>query len=190
MLQRPSGIEVGHHEGSVSVGLTIRDAHPDECSALGGLLVEVYSGLDGFPKPADQPGYYEMLANIGAFTGKPGARVLVALSAWGQLVGGVIYFGDMAEYGSGGTATSVRNASGIRLLGVSPEHRGLGVGRALTHACIELARQQAHAEVILHTTAAMQVAWRMYEKLGFVRSQDLDFLQQGLPVFGFRLRLK
>lgn len=190
MVQRQSAIEVGHDGGAVSVGLTIRDVRPDEAGALGRLLVEVYAGLDGFPKPVDQPRYYEILANIGAFTARPGARVLVALSTWGQLLGGVVYFGDMAEYGSGGTATSVRNASGIRLLGVDPEHRGLGVGRALTHACIELAKQQGHAEVILHTTAPMQTAWRMYEKLGFLRSEDLDFLQQRLPVFGFRLRLK
>jgi RimJ/RimL family protein N-acetyltransferase len=35
----------------------------------------------------------------------------------------------------------------------------------------------------------MPVAWRLYEKLGFERSKDLDFSQDGLPVFGFRLWL-
>jgi len=35
----------------------------------------------------------------------------------------------------------------------------------------------------------MQVAWGMYEKLGFVRSEDLDFEQEGIPVLGFRLVL-
>ena len=170
--------------------VTIRDVRPDECRGLGRLLVAVYSSLEGFPTPVDQPHYYDLLANIGAFTEKRGARVLVAVSAAGELVGGVVYFSDMAEYGSGGTATSVLDASGIRLLGVSPAHRKLGAGEALTHACIEAARQKGHSEVILHTTAAMQAAWRLYEKLGFVRSEDLDFSQQGLPVFGFRLRLK
>jgi GNAT superfamily N-acetyltransferase len=144
----------------VSTELTIRDARPDEFTALGRLLVEVYSGLAGFPTEAAQPQYYELLADIGRF------------------------------YGSGGTATSVKNASGIRLLGVSTRYRNLGAGRALTQACIELARKAGRAEVILHTTRAMQVAWRLYESLGFVRSEDLDFSQQGLPVFGFRLRLK
>jgi hypothetical protein len=43
--------------------------------------------------------------------------------------------------------------------------------------------------VILHTTAAMRVAWALYERLGFRRSEDLDFMQGELPVFGFRLRL-
>jgi ribosomal protein S18 acetylase RimI-like enzyme len=63
------------------------------------------------------------------------------------------------------------------------------VGRALAQRCIALAREKGHRQVILHTTAAMKVAWRMYEALGFERSPDLDFLQGQLPVFGFRLKL-
>lgn len=169
--------------------LTIRDLHPGEFEALGRLMVEVYSSLDGFPKPADQPRYYEMLAGIGRFTEKPSARVLVAVSPQGPLVGGVVYFGDMAEYGSGGVATSIQGASGIRLLGVDPKFRNAGAGKALAKACIQLARDAGHAQVILHTTQAMRIAWGLYERLGFTRSEDLDFSQQGLPVFGFRLKL-
>lgn len=170
-------------------GLHIRDAHPEEFAPLGRLLVAVYSQLEGFPSPAEQPRYYAMLANIGEFTQKPRARLLVALDPAGALVGGVVYFGDMAHYGSGGSATAVRDASGIRLLGVDPRFRGAGAGRALTERCIALAREAGHREVILHTTAAMRLAWAMYERLGFVRSTDLDFEQQGFPVHGFRLVL-
>jgi ribosomal protein S18 acetylase RimI-like enzyme len=95
----------------------------------------------------------------------------------------------MAHYGGGGIASSVRNASGIRLLGVDPGFRGSGVGRALTTACIQLARDAGHSQVILHSTQAMRIAWGLYERMGFVRSEDLDFVQEGFPVFGFRLRL-
>ena len=153
-------------------------------------MINVYSGLDGFPTPIEQPGYYEMLANIGSFNEEKDTKVLVALSVAGKLVGGVVYFGDMARYGSGGTATSEKNASGIRLLGVDPESRGAGVGKALTNACLQQARDSGHSQVILHTTQAMQVAWELYLKLGFERSPDLDFTQEELPVFGFRLRLE
>ena len=169
--------------------LEIRDARADEFAALGQLLVEVYSHLEGFPTPAEQPAYYAMLADIGRFTERPEARVLVARHAERGLVGGVVYFGDMAHYGSGGTATQAREASGIRLLGVSAAARGLGVGRALTEACIAAARARGHREVILHTTQAMPVAWALYERMGFRRSEDLNFLQSGFPVFGFRLAL-
>ncbi|GLH74867.1 N-acetyltransferase [Geothrix limicola] len=173
----------------MTMPLTIRDLQEAESEALGRLMVEVYSGLEGFPTPEEQPRYYELLTHIGRFAEKKDARVLVALTPEGELVGGVVYFGDMAEYGSGGTATTVKNASGIRLLGISPRFRKLGAGRALTLACIDLAREQGHAEVILHTTQAMRVAWQLYERLGFLRSEDLDFMQQELPVFGFRLKL-
>jgi GNAT superfamily N-acetyltransferase len=174
----------------MSNGVTVRDARPDEFGALGRLLVEVYSSLDGFPSPTQQPHYYDLLANVGDFTRRPGARVLVALTPERELCGGVVHFGDMAQYGSGGIATSVKDASGIRLLGVSPQYRNSGAGTALTSTCLQMARQNGHSQVILHTTQAMQVAWRLYEKLGFVRSDDLDFSQQGLPVFGFRLKLQ
>ena len=169
--------------------LSIRDLRQDESEALGRLMIEAYSGLEGFPTPAQQPRYYAMLADIGRFTAIKDARVLVATSAEGELVGGVVYFGDMAEYGSGGIATTIANASGIRLLGIGPAFRGIGAGKALSRACIDLAREQGHSQVILHTTQAMRVAWGLYERLGFARSEDLDFLQDGLPVFGFRLRL-
>lgn len=170
--------------------LTIRDLRPDESDALGRLLVDAYSRLEGFPTPAEQPKYYEMLADIGSFATRPATRVLVALTPDGELAGGVVCFADMAQYGSGGTATTVRNASGIRLLGVDPKFRKTGAGRTLTNACIQLAREAGHDQVILHTTQAMQIAWGLYESLGFTRSDDLDFSQQGLPVFGFRLKLQ
>jgi ribosomal protein S18 acetylase RimI-like enzyme len=170
--------------------LTIRDLRPEECDALGQLLVDAYSGLDGFPTPGQQPAYYEMLANIGSFATRPATRVLVALTPAGALAGGGVYVADRAQDGSGGTASMVPNASGIRLLGVDPKFRRSGAGRALTQACIQLAREAGHDQVILHTTQAMQIAWGLYESLGFARSGDLDFSQQGLPVFGFRLKLR
>jgi len=169
--------------------LYVRELRKDEFAALGKLMVDVYSNLAGFPGPDKQPGYYDMLRNIGRFSEKKDARVLVAISADDELVGGIVYFGDMAEYGSGGTATTVKNASGIRLLGVSARARGMGAGKALARACIQLAKDKAHSHVVLHTTQPMQVAWSLYEKLGFERSKDLDFVQEGLQVFGFRLWL-
>ncbi|KAA3440912.1 GNAT family N-acetyltransferase [Rufibacter hautae] len=169
---------------------TIRKAAPDEFAALGQLMVQVYSQLDGFPKPEEQPAYYQMLSNIGEFTQHPGVEILVAVSEKGTLNGGVVFFRDLQFYGSGGTATQEKNAAGFRLLAVSPEARGLGIGRALTQACIQRAKDHQLSQVIIHSTKAMQTAWKMYEKLGFSRSEDLDFMQGELPVFGFRLHLK
>ena len=170
--------------------MQIRDIRSDEHSVLGQMIVEVYAKLEGFPSPAEQPAYYEMLRGIGAFATLPRCRVLVAATGSNELLGGVIYFGDMRWYGSGGTATSEVNASGIRLLGVHPSARGRGIGRQLSLKCIELAQESGHECVVLHTTQPMRVAWALYEDLGFTRAHDLDFMQGALPVYGFRLTLE
>jgi GNAT superfamily N-acetyltransferase len=171
-----------------ATGFAIRAARPEEYPALGQLLVRVYGQLDGFPKPHEQPKYYEMLENIGNLALKPDTQLLVA-AAGDRILGGLVYFSDMAQYGSGGTATREKNASGFRLLGVAPEARGMGVAKALVEQCIAMARERGHAQVVIHTTGAMQVAWKLYEARGFKRSEDLDFMQGDLQVYGFRLRL-
>jgi GNAT superfamily N-acetyltransferase len=169
--------------------LIVRNAYPGEFEEIGKLIVMVYSQLDGFPKESDQPDYYKMLANVGDLTNKPQTELLVAVSSDGKISGGVVYFGDMSNYGSGGAATQEKNSAGFRLLFVNPSARGQGIGTLLTNECIRKARKNKAVQVIIHTTMAMQTAWKMYEKLGFIRSTDLDFIQGELPVFGFRLKL-
>lgn len=168
---------------------TVRNAKPGEFEQVGKLMVQVYSQLEGFPKQTEQPEYYKMLANIGDFIHKPGTELLVAVSADGKIAGGVVYFSNMQHYGSGGTATNELNASGFRLLAVDPLARGLGIGKLLTNECIRKAKDNKHSQLIIHSTKAMQTAWNMYENMGFKRSEDLDFIQGKLPVFGFRLAL-
>lgn len=167
----------------------VRNAIPGEFDRIGKLMVQVYSQLEGFPKESEQPDYYKMLSNIGEFTNKPGTELLVATSTEGKLAGAVVFFSDMKYYGSGGTATLEQNASGFRLLAVDPLTRGQGIGKLLTIECIRKAKTKNLHQMIIHSTMAMQTAWKMYEKFGFKRSEDLDFMQGQLPVYGFRLLL-
>lgn len=167
----------------------VRNALSDEFQEIGRLMVSVYSSLKGFPSPKEQPKYYEMLSNIGEQTNKPCTELLAAVNKDGKVLGAVVYFSDMLYYGSGGSATQEKNASGFRLLAVDEVARGMGVGKALSEACIKKARDDANQQLIIHTTSAMQIAWAMYEKLGFKSSKDLDFMQQDLQVFGFRKEL-
>jgi ribosomal protein S18 acetylase RimI-like enzyme len=96
----------------------------------------------------------------------------------------------MQYYGSGGTATKEQHAAGFRLLAVDPLVRGKGIGKLLTRACIAKAKEKKLDQLIIHTTLAMKNAWTMYEGLGFKRSEDLEFMQGQLPVFGFRLSIR
>lgn len=167
----------------------VRNAKPQEFLEIGKLMVQVYSQLEGFPKESEQPNYYKMLANVGELTKKPETELLVAVSAEDKIAGAVVYFSDMKYYGSGGTATKELNSSGFRLLAVSLLSRGKGIGKLLTNECIRKSKDKKLYQMIIHTTMAMQTAWKMYEDLGFERSEDLDFMQGELTVFGFRLLL-
>ncbi|ESU24929.1 N-acetyltransferase GCN5 [Flavobacterium enshiense DK69] len=168
---------------------TIRNAKPEEFAEIGNMMVQVYSQLEGFPKESEQPNYYKMLANIGDLTNNPGTELLVAVSSDNEITGGVVFFSEMKYYGSGGTATKEVNSAGFRLLAVSPKARGNGVGKLLTVECIEKAKNKKLNQIIIHSTKSMDIAWKMYENIGFKRSEDLDFMQGDLPVFGFRLKL-
>lgn len=167
----------------------IRPARAEELSTLGNLVADAYAALPGMPTPEVQPGYYAMVRDAAARTRNPAIKVIAAVTPAGELVGSADFIEDMAHYGSGGTATRRVGASGIRLLAVAPDARGLGIGKALTRHCIEAARALGRSAVVLHTTRAMETAWRMYEQLGFRRSPDLDFRQGELEVFGFELPL-
>ncbi len=78
----------------------------------------------------------------------------------------------------------------IRLLAVDPAFRSRGIGRFLTDACIDRARTQGAPTVGLHTTEAMDVARKMYEKMGFERISDYDFYPTpSIAVLAYRLNL-
>ena len=170
--------------------LTIRPARPAEYEALGKMLVAAYAALPGMPSSAEQPDYYAMLADVAARARKPALTVFVATDAGGNPLGSIDFIDDMTQYGSGGTASTVTDAAGVRLLAVEDAARGKGVGKALTLFCIDRAREIGKRRLVLHTTRVMHAAWAMYEGLGFVRFPEIDFRQGNLDVFGFLLSLK
>ncbi|WP_022669297.1 GNAT family N-acetyltransferase [Desulfospira joergensenii] len=167
----------------------IRLAGPGEYEDLGRMTARAYEELPGMPGLAEQPDYYSMIQDVEGRAALPGILIFVAVSPGNDLLGGVTFVGNMAYYHSGGSAGENTDYSGIRLLAVRPGARNIGVGRALTGACIQRAAQIGRRGVILHTTDSMKVAWKMYERMGFSRSPDLDFIQGQLSVFGFRLKL-
>lgn len=169
----------------MSVEISI--ATDENFEQIGQLMVDVYANLEGFPSPEEQPSYYKTLANIGDFAQKDSVEILMATKD-GDILGAVVYINDMRDYGSNADVAHERDAAAFRLLAVSNKARRLGIGKLLTNACIEKAKSNGLNQVIIHTTDSMKVAWGMYEKIGFKRSEDLDFLQSGMPVYGFRMK--
>ncbi len=168
--------------------INVSIAEDKDYREVGELMVDVYASLEGFPSPEEQPEYYHVLANIGEFAQKDSVDIIIARKD-GKILGAVVYINDLADYSANINLEEEKDSAAFRLLAVSNDARGLGIGKLLTNACIEKAKSNGLKQMIIHTTDAMKVAWGMYEKMGFVRSKDLDFFQVGMPVLGFRMKL-
>ncbi|MFV0286207.1 MAG: GNAT family N-acetyltransferase [Demequina sp.] len=64
----------------------------------------------------------------------------------------------------------------LRMLAVSPLERGRGIGATLTKAALEMARERGATRVVLSTMESMHTAHRLYERMGFHRREDLDWV--------------
>lgn len=164
----------------------VREAINSEFEEIGELMVDAYSNLPGFLTIQTAPEYFEKLKNIGDLTRNPSIKIFAAVSDENEIGGAVVYFSDMQFYGSAGTATQVRDAGGFRFLAIHHNFRGHGLGKLLTNYCIQYAKREQQKQLVIHTTNAMKIAWGMYERMGFERSDDLDFRKGELEVFGFR----
>lgn len=169
------------------MSIIIRDAYPTEYDKIGQLLVNVYSNLEGFPTPTNQPKYYKKLLNIGDLTNS--ATTLIVAQEDETIVGAALYITDMHYYGSRGAANALKNSAGFRFLAVALEAQGKGIGKLLCKECIHRTRQLGYGQLIIHSTEAMKTAWQLYLKLGFERTPALDFSWDGYGVYGFKLSI-
>ena len=148
--------------------ITIRQATPDEYTALGEITAQAYLG-DGLLDFGEADQYVGELRDVAKRA--VAAEVLVAVEA-GRVLGGVTFVpagGPMADIARAGEAE-------IRMLAVAPEARGRGTGEALVRACVERARAvDGCVRVVLSTQRTMHAAHRIYERLGFVRTPERDW---------------
>ena len=162
----------------------IRPIRPEEYEALGELIVAAYHSI-GFEMP-HQDVYDVQLRNVAHRAAA--SCVLVAATPAGELLGGVTYVSGpqdplSQELGEG--------EAGIRMLAVAPAAQGLGVGRALTTACLDRARADGRCRMVLHTGTWMPVAICLYESMGFVRDPAIDFSPApGIDLLGYGLDLE
>ena len=63
----------------------------------------------------------------------------------------------------------------IRMLAVDPSQQARGIGRALTAACLERAREEGRSGVALYTRPWNAAAHRLYQSFDFVRDPDRDW---------------
>jgi ribosomal protein S18 acetylase RimI-like enzyme len=96
--------------------------------------------------------------------------LMVAESA-GEIRGAVKFYPDARQSAMGRWP---EGAAAIRILAVSPQARGRGLGTLLTRECLRRARDQKIPTIFLYTGAFMAAARHIYEKLGFKRALEFD----------------
>jgi len=161
--------------------VTVRLARPEEFVAIGEISVAAYE-RDG---QLVGSGYAEHLADV-AGRAEVG-EVYVAVDEGGELLGSVTFTlpgTALAELSGPGEAE-------FRMLAVAPAAWGRGVGSLLAQACIARAQELDATAVMICTRSFATVAQTIYEKLGFVRVPDRDWMPApGISLLALRLDLR
>jgi ribosomal protein S18 acetylase RimI-like enzyme len=156
------------------VQITIRTARPEDYAAAGEVAVEAYRTID-----PDLGSYESRLRDVAGRTAD--ATVLVALVD-GRVVGTATYVpgpdSTLAESDDPGDA-------GLRMVAVSPDAAGRGIGTALVRHALELARRGGRRRLVLLTRPQMHAAHAVYRRLGFSRAPELDESWQDVTLLGF-----
>jgi len=147
------------------MSVVVRLAGPHDFDAVGELTVAAYarSGQLG-------DDYARQLRDVAARVDL--GEVLVAQDEdSGQVLGTVTFVlpgSELAELSRPGEAE-------FRMLAVTSGAQGRGVGEALVRACVERARTVGASALVLYTRDGPSAARRLYERLGFVRTPELDW---------------
>lgn len=163
----------------------VRDARDEDRAAVRALTLQAYSEYERVMEPSAWAGLEQAVRRT--VESESDAERIVAEHD-GRIVGSVMLLpAESATYGGSVEAPPWPE---LRLLAVSPEARGMGVGRLLVDECARRARASGATELGLHTSKSMETAIGMYRRMGFVRAPEHDFQPEGAElVEGYRLRL-
>jgi GNAT superfamily N-acetyltransferase len=163
----------------------IRDTLPSEMDAVLALTLAAYAQYEPLLPPSLWDAYR---ANIIETITAPDPVERIVAERDGVLIGSVLLYPPQAAAYAGQADAPVLPE--IRLLAVPPAARGQGVAKALMAECLQRAQQMEAPAISLHTFDMMDVAMRMYERMGFVREPATDFFPaEGVVIKGYRLDL-
>ena len=166
--------------------LRIRDARPGDEEAIREVTLAAYQEYAA-QLPSHWEAYRENILSTLADVAPAGQMVA---ERDGRIVGAVLLYPTGAFMPTPDGAPVRMPSPEVRLLAVAPGERGGGIGAALMQECVGRARAFGATDLTLHTTDMMRAAMRLYERLGFVAAQELDFHPApGLTIKGYRLGL-
>ena len=162
----------------------VRDAGVEDLDQVSLLIRDAYQEYQANFSPEVWEGYARDIMDVRS---RLDTSELIVAENSGRLVGAVTFYPNTSPSDQGGWPAGW---TGIRLLAVHPDARGMGIGRALMDECLRRSRLLSATALGLHTTELMGIARGMYERMGFVRVPEYDF-QAGpeVVVLGYRLDL-
>jgi ribosomal protein S18 acetylase RimI-like enzyme len=158
----------------------VRLALPSDHEAVARIIVEVFVG-EGYTSPALDG----RLRDVAEWA--DGLDLLVAVDAGtGEVLGTASLLGSgraLAQIAAEGEAE-------MRLLATRADTRARGVGSALVRECVDRARRLGCGRLVLSTQLKMTSARRLYERFGFERMPERDWIGASgrrMLVYGRRL---
>jgi ribosomal protein S18 acetylase RimI-like enzyme len=151
----------------------------DDLARFGQIVVSAYHALPDHPS---LPGYDEELSDV---AGRVRDGAVFGAFDRGSPVGCVTYVGDPSHRHAEGLQP---DEASFRMLAVSTDAQGRGVGEALVTRCLDEARADGRAAVFVYSGEWMRAAHRLYHRLGFVRELERDWRVDalGFTLLGYR----
>jgi ribosomal protein S18 acetylase RimI-like enzyme len=166
----------------VAASFLVRTARPAEYPAIGALSVAAYEA-DG--QLAAGTGYEKVLADV-ADRAAHGQVLCAVDSDTGEVLGSVLFVLPGSRYAE----LSRPGEAEFRTLAVAPGAQRRGVGEALVRACQARALAAGCSAIVISVRDFSLPARRLYERLGFVRTPELDWTPlPGVELLGLRLDL-
>lgn len=168
--------------------MEVRRVRPDEFEEAGRITALAYLEFasDEEEDPDDEwswAGYRKRLADV---AGRDSIAIVLVAVEQGRILGTLTL--ELEGRISDHNEPLEPGQAHVRMLGVDPEARGKGVGRALMDAAIGTARDAGKTRMTLNTTQLMKAAQRMYESMGFTRMPD-ETLPDGFVLLTYELSL-
>ena len=145
--------------------MIIRNYKQDDKEQLNSVAVKAFTQFK------DQYNDWDRIYSaVGKMSSLAASSDLIVAEDCGEIIGGV------ALIPPGGSSSGYFDPTwaSIRMLVVSPEQRGKGVGKKLTVECINRAIKSGVKVVSLHTSPIMEVALSMYLRMGFVKVKNIE----------------
>jgi ribosomal protein S18 acetylase RimI-like enzyme len=164
-------------------GVAVRPVRQSEYAEIARITVAAYRA-DG--QLGGEHGYDRVLADVAARAAH--GEVLVAVddrsgsprgagraepdwSEGDRVLGSVLFVLPGTEYAE----LSRPGEAEFRMLAVDPDAQGRGVGEALVRACLDRAAEHGCTAMVICTRDFSAPAHRLYGRLGFVRTPELDW---------------